>query len=96
MSITAQSHWRELARRTGNGVEVALLWDRSTKRVKVMVSDGLLCHHVDFELNGANTLGAFHDPFAEATSRLEANDVTDEFWGFNQSLRETRRERANT
>jgi hypothetical protein len=94
---TAVNQWRELARRTGNGVEVALLWNRSVNRVKVVVSDGLLCHHVDLDVAGADALGAFHDPFAHAASRLRASDATDEFWGFRPSI-ETRSndERANS
>jgi hypothetical protein len=71
-------HWRELARTSGNGVEAALLWDESINRVKVAVSDGRLCHHVDFELAGAEALSAFHRPFAAVAAQLPpATDVTD-------------------
>lgn len=71
-------HWRELARTTGNGVEAALLWDESINRVKVAVSDGRLCHHLDFEIAGGDALSAFHRPFAAAAAQLPpATDVTD-------------------
>jgi hypothetical protein len=72
------TQWRELARRTGAGVEVALLWNTSVNRAKVAVSDGRLCYHVDFELDGADPLSAFHQPFADATAHLLANDLSDE------------------
>jgi hypothetical protein len=67
----AATHWRELARRTGDGVDVALLWNSSANRVKVAVSDGQLCHHVDFDIAGATALSAFHQPFAQATANLQ-------------------------
>ena len=71
MTPEAATHWRELARRTGNGVEVALLWNPSANRVKVAVSNAELCHHVDFEIAGADALSAFHQPFAQATTNLQ-------------------------
>lgn len=69
MSAT-EIHWRELARTTGNGVEAALLWDESINRVKVAVSDGRLCHHVDFEIARGELLSAFHRPFAAVAAQL--------------------------
>jgi hypothetical protein len=83
----AANRWEELARRTGNGVEVALLWNRSVDLVKVVVSDGRLCHHVDLDIAGADALRAFREPFADATALLSASDATDEFWGFGPSSR---------
>jgi hypothetical protein len=66
----AARNWRELARRTGDGVEVALLWDKSVDLVKVVVNDGRLCHHLDFDITGADALKAFHLPFAYASTNL--------------------------
>ncbi|MGH3083158.1 MAG: hypothetical protein ACRDNP_03705 [Gaiellaceae bacterium] len=83
----ATNHWQELARRAGNGVEVVLLWNKSVDLVKVVVSDGRLCHHVDLEIAGADALRAFSEPFADATARLSTSDLTDEFWGFGPSSR---------
>ena len=68
--MTPATTWRELARRTGNGVEVALLWNQARGCVKVAVSDARLCHHVDLELTDADALRAFEQPFAHATSVL--------------------------
>jgi hypothetical protein len=76
--VTPATTWRELARRTGNGVEVALLWNQARGCVKVAVSDGRLCHHVDLELTGADALRAFEQPFAHASSLL---------WDFQNGLR---------
>jgi hypothetical protein len=79
--------WQELGRRAGNGVEVLLLRNKSVDLVKVVVSDGRLCHHVDLEVTGADGLRAFAEPFADATARLSASDATDEFWGLGPSSR---------
>jgi hypothetical protein len=73
---SAATHWRELARRSGEGVEVALLWNSFFSRVKVAVSDERLCHYVDLDIE-ADSLSAFHQPFADATSRLVANRAAD-------------------
>jgi hypothetical protein len=89
MTRTA-TQWRELARRAGNGIEVALLWNSSANRLKVAVSDDRLCHHLDFELDDADVIDAFRQPFADATKHLLAR--TDDFWGFGQSLRQTAKE----
>ena len=90
MRSMAGNHWQEVARRTGKGVEVAVLWNDSIKRVKVVVSDEQLCHHVDLEVGGSDDLAAFHDPFAFAAASLPPLEATDEFWGFNASLGQTR------
>ena len=76
MSPTA-THWRELARRTGDGVEAALLWDESVRRVKVTVSDDRLCHHIDFDVGGAGELSVFAAQFAAAASPLEEGRTHD-------------------
>jgi hypothetical protein len=86
VSSTA-TEWRELAKRAGDGIEVVILWNSSTSRLKVAVSDERLCHHLDFELDDADAINAFRQPFTEATANLLAR--TDDFWGFNQSLRQT-------
>ena len=82
--------WRELAKRAGNGIEVALFWSSSTNRLKVAVSDDRLCHHLDFVVDDAEAINAFREPFADATTHLLAG--TDEFWGFKQSLEQTAHE----
>ncbi len=60
----------ELAHRTGNGLDVRLLWNRGDGRLKVVVDD---LHTADsFELwagDGKQALDAFYHPFAYAAAR---------------------------
>jgi hypothetical protein len=70
MSTAGPGDWAELAKRASNGVEVVLLWSRTSNRVKVAVIDERLCHHLDFELAGGDALRPFYDSFANATSFL--------------------------
>jgi hypothetical protein len=71
MSATGSANWIELAKRASNGLEVVLLWDRTSNRVKVAVSDERVCHHLDFEVARADALSAFYHPFAYAAARAE-------------------------
>jgi hypothetical protein len=64
-----------MARRAGGGVEVALLWNESLNRVKVTVSDSRQCHYLELEVDQGDELHAFRRPFADATSRLQTNDL---------------------
>jgi hypothetical protein len=73
---TPVTEWQEVARKSGEGVEVTLLWNSLLSRVKVAVSDERLCHYVDLDIE-ADSLSAFQQPFADATSRLVANRVAD-------------------
>lgn len=66
--------WREVARRAGGDVELSILWNESRSRVKVLVSDRSLCNFVDLEVDSADALTAFHEAFADATSRLSAGE----------------------
>jgi hypothetical protein len=70
MPSTATIEWLELARRAGNGVEVALLWNPAGNSVKVVVSDPRLCHHVDLDVGGPDALIAFRERFADAAPAL--------------------------
>ena len=70
MSTPGSPHWVELAKRAAEGLEVALLWDRSGNRVKVAVSDERICHHLDLAVTRADALSAFHQPFAHAATTL--------------------------
>ena len=66
MRSTTPIEWLELARRSGNGVEVSLLWNPAGNCVKVVVSDPRLCHHVDLDVGGPDSLIAFRERFADA------------------------------
>jgi hypothetical protein len=70
MPSTAPIEWLELARRAGNGVEIALLWNPAANCVKVVVSDPRLCHHVDLDVGGPESLIAFRERFADAAPTL--------------------------
>jgi hypothetical protein len=64
-----------MARRVGDGIEVALLWNGSLSRVKVMVSDRRQCHYLDLEVERADAVSAFHRRFADAAPQLQATDL---------------------
>lgn len=55
---------RELDRRTGNGIDVQLLWDPDTGRVSVAVEDAHSGEALLFGVDGANALDAFQHPYA--------------------------------
>lgn len=74
MTSTSGPKWKEIARRVGGGVEVALLWNESLSLVKVLVTDRRQCHYLDFDVDGGAEK-TFRLPFAEATSRLQFADV---------------------
>jgi hypothetical protein len=61
--------WRELARRAGDGLEIALVWSRSADSVKVTVLDAKLGESFDLDIAGADALRAFYHPFAYASGR---------------------------
>ena len=72
---STRAEWREMARRAGGDVEVSILWNESLSRFKVMVSDRRLCHYVDLEMESEGALQAFHEAFADASSRLPFGDL---------------------
>ena len=79
MTVSSGTEWKELARRAADGVEVVVLSDRSTARVKVVVSDARECHHIDLEVKDPEALPAFSERFAAASelflnAREEMND----------------------
>ena len=69
MINTARADWIELAKRASDGLEVVLLWDRASNRVKVAVNDERVCHHLDFEVARSDALSAFYHPFVHAAAR---------------------------
>jgi hypothetical protein len=61
---------RELARRAGDGIEVALLWRASDDRVSVAVSDASTGSAFELVVEaGERPLDLFHHPFAYAAAR---------------------------
>ena len=66
MSPTTQR--RELAHRAGDGIDVALLWTKSTNRVTVAVLDTHSGQELEFEVDGSHALDAFNHPYAYAAA----------------------------
>ena len=64
MHTTSESTIRELDARTGGGIHVRLLWNSQTNRVSVQVEDMPHEESLEFEVDSADALGAFHDPYA--------------------------------
>jgi hypothetical protein len=68
MNTTTETAVRELDRRTGDGIEVRLLWYPHTDRVVVAVEDTRRSETFAFEVDGAHALEAFRHPFAFAST----------------------------
>ncbi len=64
---------RELDRRTGDGFDVRLLWHPQTNRVSVAVEDELFGGLFALEVDPADALAAFRDPFGYASGRLTSH-----------------------
>ncbi len=60
--------WTDLADRESDGLEVTLLWNEATGRVKIAVSDSRVDESFELQVAGADALAAFHHPFAYASS----------------------------
>jgi hypothetical protein len=56
MVSSTRSQWQVLARTENDGAAAVLLWDESSNRVRVSLSDERLCHYVDFEVRLAARL----------------------------------------
>jgi hypothetical protein len=59
--------WRELAQRSGDGLEVTLLWSPSTDRVRVAVLDEELGTQLVRDVPGPDALRAFYHPYVYRT-----------------------------
>ena len=60
------AHTTELAYRSGDGIEVSLLWSRLTDRVTVLVGNLGSGEFFDFAPPRDRALDAFYHPFAYA------------------------------
>jgi hypothetical protein len=59
-----QARTRELDGRSGDGIEVRLLWDAHTDRVYVAIDDERTGDRFQIRVNPAAALDAFHHPYA--------------------------------
>ena len=66
MATSAATERRELAHRTGNGIEVTLLWTKSTNTVTIAVVDTHSSEELEFEVDGSRAFDAFNHPYAHA------------------------------
>ena len=73
----ANDDWRELATRAADGLEIGLLWSKSTERVRITVLDQMLGKSFDIEVNGADALTAFQHPFAYVGPEIGTNDYAE-------------------
>jgi hypothetical protein len=60
---------RELARRSGDGIDVALLWDSAANRVFVVVDDERRDERFWIAVRNGSALDAFHHPYAYPAER---------------------------
>ena len=60
------AHTYELAHRSGDGIEVSLLWSRFTDALTVVVGDLRTGESFEFSPPRSQGLDAFHHPFAYA------------------------------
>ena len=56
MTATAIIERHELAHRTSDGIEVTLLWTKSTNRVAIAVADTHSGEELEFEVAGSRAL----------------------------------------
>lgn len=68
MTTSAATGRRELAQRAGDGIEVTLLWTKSTNAVTVVVADSHSAEELEFEVDGSHALDAFNHPYAYAVT----------------------------
>jgi hypothetical protein len=66
---TERTDPRELAHRSGGGLDVSLLWFEATGRVTVRVFDSRTGDRFDMSVKAADALNAFQHPFSYVTSR---------------------------
>ncbi|HET6868873.1 MAG TPA: hypothetical protein VFH80_23375 [Solirubrobacteraceae bacterium] len=77
MATSAITQRRELAHRTVNGIEVTLLWTKTTNAVTVAVLDTHSSEQLEFDVDGCHALDAFNHPYAyAATGRARNTQAT--------------------
>jgi hypothetical protein len=77
MTASPATERRELAQRRSNGIEVTLLWTKSTNVVTIAVIDSTSAQQLEFEVDGSSALDAFNHPYAyAATHRVRSGNGT--------------------
>jgi hypothetical protein len=72
MSATAFTDRRELAHRSGDGIEVTLFWSKPSTQVTIAVLDTRSNEVLEFEIDGSAALDAFNHPYAYAAQRARS------------------------
>jgi hypothetical protein len=73
VTATAITTCRELAHRTGDGIEVTLFWTKATNTVSITVLDTRSGEALEFDVDGSTALDAFNHPYAYAATRRVRN-----------------------
>ena len=68
MTTSAANVRRELAQRTSDGIEVTLLWTKSTNVITIAVIDSHSGEELEFDVDGTSALDAFNHPYAYAAA----------------------------
>jgi hypothetical protein len=68
MTTSQATHQRELAHRATNGIDVTLLWTKSTNVVTIVVIDSHSAEELEFEVDGRFALDAFNHPYPYAAA----------------------------
>jgi hypothetical protein len=76
MTATVLTERRELAHRTGDGIEVTLSWSKPSKRVTIAVLDTRTGEALEFDVEGSAALDAFNHPYAYAGSERVRSVLT--------------------
>jgi len=71
MTATASDR-RELAHRTNDGIEVTLLWTKSTNWITLEVVDTRCGERLEFDVDRHVALDAFKHPYLHAAKRMFA------------------------
>jgi hypothetical protein len=67
-TVPKTTTYRELARRSADGMRVTLLWSRADDRLAVEVSDAKSGRHFELDAPRERALDVFYHPYAYATA----------------------------
>ena len=68
MTATAFTERRELAHRTGDGIEVTLFWSEPSDQITIAVFDTRSDEALESEVAAGDALDAFNHPYAYAAT----------------------------
>jgi hypothetical protein len=71
--LDQSTDFRELAHRTGDGIDVRLLWHARTNQVSIAVLDERSGELLAFEIDPAEALTAFAHPFVFAPTQTSCS-----------------------